>query len=937
MGPRILACALLIAPLFTSSAVADDQTPSREQAALSEEQALLRRQLLQLTTSMESIAVRFESEGRVHAARLLREGLQHVAQRSEGTRLRTLEEVMQAAQDDLSRGQAVRALEDQQAVLAELERLLGILLDRPDVDDIEQRLQELGELRRQLGDMAELERGLRQEAQALREAARTPEQRALEAQMRAAAAAQRQLLQETETAGRQSGALELEALERALSELARDQATDVAVLESWEPAAREALESAAAPLESARRSLTEAARLERAAAELERGAAELRRANAAPEAQAATRALEEAAEREELARRATGDPTSARTAEALSESAAEARAAGMDEAARAEAAAAMERRAEALEAAAEERRAAAAQGRAEAAERLEELSADAESPAGEVAREVRRSLEQAAEPRAEQATSAALEALRNAAEEQTFVGQAVAASQKANAERAERLGEALENLPAQQDDAGRAAREALERAADAMRAAAQEAEREADEASAQRAGEAAEALAEAQEALAGARAQSSQQSGAQELAQRQEQLAAEVGAMQQAAAQGSMSPEAQEAVEQALETAREQMEQAAAELAQGQNQSAASSQRQALDALGEAASEAEQGVEPTTPEDRAKADELAERQAEIEKQLYDFAQRYAERDQARPLPSMSRAQEAAEQARQEFEQGDLSAAEEQAERAEQAIEEAAAELAEEEEQYQRLRDEELLFRIAEEVTQMLTTHQALMAETLEADAGNQGGRASRAVRLRVRRIAGEEGVLAQRASEIHTAIAAEDSLVFAEIVRNVESDLRRIERDMGELGGYQSGSRVQALQQDVEDSLLWLLEALEEEKQRRQEEEQEQQSGQQEQQEQEGENRLVPDVAELKLLRRLEREVLDSLDELLLLNPELAEAGVRPDALLLEDILRLAHRHERTSDLFQQFRQRLGLPDPDDESGSGEGAAPPIRVNEEPR
>ena len=43
-------------------------------------------------------------------------------------------------------------------------------------------------------------------------------------------------------------------------------------------------------------------------------------------------------------------------------------------------------------------------------------------------------------------------------------------------------------------------------------------------------------------------------------------------------------------------------------------------------------------------------------------------------------------------------------------------------------------------------------------------------------------------------------------------------------------------------------------------------------------------------------------------------------------------IARLANRHERTSDLFSQFRERLGLPDPDapaDENGAdgenGEG------------
>ncbi|MDP6989057.1 MAG: hypothetical protein QF903_06225, partial [Planctomycetota bacterium] len=67
-----------------------------------------------------------------------------------------------------------------------------------------------------------------------------------------------------------------------------------------------------------------------------------------------------------------------------------------------------------------------------------------------------------------------------------------------------------------------------------------------------------------------------------------------------------------------------------------------------------------------------------------------------------------------------------------------------------------------------------------------------------------------------------------------------------------------------------------------------------------------------------KLLRRMEVEVLDSIDELLELYPELAaqDAGDL-DPLLLEDILRLAHRHERTSELFGRFRARLGLPDPE--------------------
>jgi hypothetical protein len=296
MGTRLSACALLLAPLLSPAAAStspsvDDGAPSREQAALSEEQALLRRQLLQLTTSMESIAQRFESEGRVHAARLLRDGLRHISERPRTTGLRTLEEVMQAAQQDLSRGQAVRALEDQQAVLTELERLLGILLDRPDVEDLERRLAELGELRRDLGDMAGLERQLRRDTQALREDARNPAQTNLEQALGQAAAEQRRLLSESEASGRRSGALELEALERALSQLERDQARDLALLGAWDPGDRTTLEAAAQPLAGARRSEAEAARLERAAAELRRAARDLRRAQEAPAAQAVARTL----------------------------------------------------------------------------------------------------------------------------------------------------------------------------------------------------------------------------------------------------------------------------------------------------------------------------------------------------------------------------------------------------------------------------------------------------------------------------------------------------------------------------------------------------------------------------------------------------------------------------------------------------------------------
>jgi hypothetical protein len=391
--------------------------------------------------------------------------------------------------------------------------------------------------------------------------------------------------------------------------------------------------------------------------------------------------------------------------------------------------------------------------------------------------------------------------------------------------------------------------------------------------------------------------------------------------MEQQASEGSLSEEAQAAVEQALQEAGEAMQRAAEQLSQGQRGSAAQAQRQASEALGRAASEAEEGVTPQTPEDQARAAELAQEQERVEQALFEFMERYKEREDAPPLPSLSEAQQSAQSAQQSLEQGDLSGAQQAESQAQREIEEALSALEKEEEQYQQLRDEELLFQISEEVTSMLEQHDALTEETLEVDAERKpGDRASRGQKLRLRKISREEGALATRSAELRDSILEEGSVVFGELLDRIQRDLERIERETSELGGYQSGPRVQALQADVRRHATWLLEALQEEMDRREEEQQQEdqqgsEDGSQPDSQQQSENRLVPDAAEIRLLARMEADVIDSIDELLVLYPELAQAGdIEP--LLLEDIQRLATRHERATELFKQFRERLGLQAP---------------------
>jgi hypothetical protein len=286
------------------------------------------------------------------------------------------------------------------------------------------------------------------------------------------------------------------------------------------------------------------------------------------------------------------------------------------------------------------------------------------------------------------------------------------------------------------------------------------------------------------------------------------------------------------------------------------------------------------------------------------------------------MPSLDNADQAAQAAAQSLDEGDLSEAEQQEQEVEKALEEALSDLEEEEETYQRLRQEEVLFRIAEEITAMLESHRKQMADIAEVHGMRQKDRApSRAQRLRLRRIARDESALAARADEIAVEIAKEGAEVSAELMRIARSDMERIAESIGAAGDYTTGERAQAIGRKVENALIWLLEALRDEQQRRQSEDQQQQQqqdGQDEQQPPEGPPPLIPDSAEVKLLRRMELDIQSAVEELLRLYPELGEDASEIDPLLLDEIARLATRHERVTELFSGMRERLGLPAPEE-------------------
>jgi hypothetical protein len=364
---------------------------SREQATLLDEQARLARKLVRLQEQMNALADRFQAEGRVHAAKLLRDGVEELAVRDEKSESMTLPEIMEASRGDIQDGRAVTAVDRQQAAIARLERLLDILLDRQAIEDLEKSLQELSAIKEALGQLADREHALRDDTEALRTDSANDAQRSLEKQLAELRARQRELLEKNEAAGRESGELELEAIQKELDELIAQERADASVLGSWRPAERTELEELRHALESSRDALAREERYQSASDELNQASDAASRASTPEERAALAKKLADAAEREDRHARASGNAAAKETAEALQKSAEEVAAADSD-AAREKAAAAARERAEALARSAQSARGEAQQASSAARAKASEM-AEQPSTAGMVAEDVAKTLE----------------------------------------------------------------------------------------------------------------------------------------------------------------------------------------------------------------------------------------------------------------------------------------------------------------------------------------------------------------------------------------------------------------------------------------------------------------------------------------------------------------------------------------------------------------
>ncbi len=929
-GARLLPFLLL--PLLPAPPAAA-QSDARLKT-IAEQQGMLRRRVEGLRQKMEGLGRRLESEGRTHAAELLRRGVERLARETgPAGESKTIDVRMAEIADSLSRELPGQVLDDQQRVVSDLEELLTILLDRQDLERLEKALAEYQE------DVANLER-LRAEESQLRKDTRELGERGASPEEREAAAALEELAREERAIESASRALRenLRSLEKVAGDLD-------ALVRSQERLVPEIRESSKAEGSSALADLLQRSRVLAQA---------LARARALAEAKAAASAAVSRASRAE-SRAASGEISAEEAAREREAAAAQAREAAREaaregrrgsEASSREAASSLEKVAQAL--------ASSGQGK-EADGALEELAA-IEREATERAKTAASGFEREAESNASGEASAK-EAAEAAAQASAKAGEALEKGDAAAAEQAAREAlEALERAGGGENDPSSLAREERrigERAAEAAKALESASTSESSEQASDQARGASSSLARAARELestdpAGAapaaeearerlrRARDAAERALEEeraeirsreepLAEREEALAERARTLAEAiGAREGLSPRQREGASRATGESSEAMEEGARATREGEEARASASRSAALDALARARRSLSdsRNVGGTAPEE---AKELARRQQEIRERILELARRLKEKPN-RPRPrSLDSAGASAQEAAESLDRGDLGEAEPKEEETEKYLAQARDEVEQERSRYLRLREEELLFKIGDELASMIKAHDEARARTAALDGERrEAGDLTRAMKVGLRKTAETEKQVAEDCARVGKALAEEEAKVFAFLLGSNEEDLRAIAESLG-APEFATDERVQGLQEDVADRFARLREALKDEIRRR-----ERPPGQGPQNTNEGSrpNRLVPDLAELKMLKQLEEEALGRTQAF---GRRLEFLEGEEDSYTRQELTRLAHRHNRITELFQEFMLRLGHKpeEPEGADGKREEGSPP--------
>ena len=975
--------AALLATIMATGAV----TPARAQEAdpatlerLRRDQDEILRKAERLQKLMTRLKVRYQREGKAEQVAYLEEGLAHLE------RSGVLRDVA-SIRENIESTAFTEALRKQSEVVADLERLLNILLARKSIEALDDQIEQVQRQARTASELEQRQRELIEQAQNAMQRELSPaEQQLADALAEMRDAEQREADRNAQQAGTRRPFLE-SALQRVQQLLRAQQQLEAGLEDEREgrtPAAqRQAFDLG--DLSERVRNLQREVKDQQQQQQLRAAGGQLRQAAESDDATGLEQArdgmqrlLEQAPKRpgtvagdfkardEEWAKirdaaRAAPAPDTDAGREALgevgqqAEELAEQRDGEAQQNNRAQAkklaggAAAL---AEQMRAAAERERAARQSGAQEGQEPPSEspqggdgtedrpTSTDAVAEAASKLAEAERAIEAGQTAAAGEKLDQALSALDAARQRHRQENPDAARNAGQMAAEARSAAQELANAPTQ-EDAEQTAQAELDQASQALREVGDQVERA-------RAGgerpDAKEAAAESRQSLEAARdalnaalqdaaeGNRAELSAAQERQQQLSQQAQQAREQLDAAAQsGDINDQQRQQAQQAMQQAQQSMQRAQQQLQQGQQASAAQQQQRAAEQMQDAMDALQENREL----DQDQKDQLAEQAAQQEQLTDDIirlAKELEERENEAARRAVEEAADASKKAQQAMEEGDADEVEKQQEEARQKLEEAMDELEEEQDRYMDLRQEELLFRMKDELTAFLEKQRPITELTKQFQADADGGRLARSKRRKVNGLGEEEQALAGKIELLVGALMEEGNLVYRSVLDANLEDLQEVAR---RLAGRAPdvGSFTTLLQDDVERRSEQLLAALEREQQRREQQRQQEQQEQQQQQEQpqnkfnQQREKLVSLIAELEMLKQLGTDTREATDNLKTL------VEVRGDETISESevalIQRLAHRHNEITKLFQQIKagveEALGAMQGGEEQGDGSG------------
>ena len=332
-----------------------------------------------------------------------------------------------------------------------------------------------------------------------------------------------------------------------------------------------------------------------------------------------------------------------------------------------------------------------------------------------------------------------------------------------------------------------------------------------------------------------------------------------------------------------------------------------------LSELGEMLDQAESEVETspnlTAEERKEKTRDLANRQKKLEERVRDLMRRLRELPDRQPIQDLSNAADNMAGAASELSEEMTGEAEQDQEEAKKHLEKALKEMTREEQKYQNIRQQEVLFRVQQVLAKLKEDQDEVNRQTEAFHLAREDtGRLSRRKRKELRRYVDQETEIQGRTREVTDKTREEASTVFTWVLERVVEDLDEIKDS---LRRGETGPLVQSLQTDVSDRYGELIETLKDEMKRRQSAKQDEQEGQQQPPDQQ-KNSLIPPVAELLMIKRMEEKALKRLNTFLRIHSEDRDAGTGDmEAEMLE---RMGHRHSSITELFEKMVNRSGGP-----------------------